>query len=83
MTRTNRIPTYRHGETLLTGRDARRAWADQTVRCACGYHGDASEWIAGTANDMPAEWLGCTNCRGQALGRPLIYRLPSQMVDDR
>lgn len=73
------IPTFRHGGILLTGDAAKKAWADQTARCGCGSYGDESEAISGTCKDMPAEWLGCTNCSGQALGRPLVYRLPSQM----
>ncbi len=77
---TKRIATFRaDGRQLLKDNTAREAWASQNVRCNCGSYGDRSESISGTCNDMPAEWLGCTNCTGQALGRPLIYRLPSQM----
>ena len=74
-----RIPTFRTKESgMLSGASARRAWGKQVVRCNCGDHGDAANEIAGTAGDMPARWLGCGTCPGQALGRPLVYRLPSQ-----
>ena len=74
------IPTFRHEEKLLTGKAAREAWASQSARCNCGSHGDEEHAVHGECNDMAATWLGCSNCRGQALGRPLVYRLPSQMA---
>ena len=73
-----RVPTFRHNNTLLTGPAAKKTWADQSVRCACGSSGDPANSISGTCKNMPAEWLGCSNCTGQAVGRPLVYRLPSQ-----
>lgn len=79
MANRKRIPTFRQGDKLLTFAEARKAWAEQTARCACGSCGDTDHSISGTCKDMPAEWLGCDNCSGQALGRPLVYRLPSQM----
>ena len=75
-----RIPTFRQGEKLLTGASAREEWKTQTARCGCGSHGDEKNSISGSSNDMPAEWLGCDNCTGRALGRPLVYRLPSQLT---
>lgn len=74
-----RIPTFRRGDTLLVGQEARAAWAAQSARCGCGSYGDAEEAISGSCKNMPAQWLGCTNCNGSALGRPLVYRLKSQM----
>lgn len=76
---TKRIPTFRDGAGLLTCAAAIKAWQQQTARCGCGSCGDEANAIDGTAGDMPAKWLGCDNCTGQALGRPLVYRLPSQM----
>jgi hypothetical protein len=32
---------------------------------------------------MPAKWLGCDNCTGQALGAPLVYRTSGQIEDVR
>ena len=71
------IPTF----SIRLGRDAEQAWRDQEIRCACGSRGDAEQAIAGEVGGMPAKWLGCSNPShtGQALGEPLIYRLPSQM----
>jgi len=74
-----RIPTFRLKDKVLTGAEARKAWASQNVRCACGDYGDVENTIAGSCNDMPAEWLGCPNCSGTALGRPMIFRLPSHV----
>lgn len=74
-----RIPTFRDCGKLLTGAAASEAWAAQTAKCACGSCGDKDNAIAGTAKDMPAQWLGCPNCTGQALGRPIVYRLPVQI----
>jgi hypothetical protein len=74
-----RIATFRKDDELLTGEKARAAWAAQRVRCACRSYGDQQHSIGGTCEDLPAVWLGCTNCRGQALGYPMVYRLPSQM----
>ena len=76
---TRRIATFVTGQKLLTGSEAKKAWATQSVRCACGYYGDESNTVSGSASDMPAEWLGCPNCNGQALGYPLVYRLPVQV----
>lgn len=73
------IPTFRKNGSLLTGKEARMAWEAQDARCNCGSGGDAAHAISGTCKDMPAQWLGCDNCTGQAIGRPLVYRLPSQM----
>ena len=72
----NQIQTFRRSGHLLTGAEARKAWADQEVRCACGDYGDAENTIAGTVDGLPAEWLGCPNCAGQAVGRPLVFRRP-------
>ncbi len=73
--------TFLVESTLLTDAAAVTAWREQAVRCPCGHRGDAEHAVAGAAGDMPAKWLGCANPThaGQALGRPLIYRLPSQM----
>lgn len=72
-------PTFVIDGKLLVGHEAKDAWAAQSVRCACSSYGDADHSISGSCSDMPAEWLGCTNCRGQALGQPLVYRLQSQI----
>lgn len=72
-----RVQTFRRGE-ILVGAEAREAWAAQIIRCGCGSCGNADAAVSGSCYDMPAEWLGCQNC-GNAIGRPLIYRLPSQM----
>jgi len=75
-----RTATFHDGSKMLTGREARKAWKEQRARCNCGSCGDAEHAISGTVGpDMPAQWLGCDNCSGQALGSPLVYRLPSQM----
>ena len=74
-----RTPTFRIGDKLLVGREARKAWREQEVYCACGSSGDAAHCVDGTVGGSPAEWLGCDNCTGQALGRPLVYRLPNQI----
>ena len=76
MAKTRLISTF----STLAGRDAEQAWRDQEIRCACGSHGAASRAIAGEVGNKPAKWLGCTNPShaGQALGEPLVYRLPSQ-----
>jgi hypothetical protein len=74
-----RIATFKLDGKMLTGAAAVTAWAKQSAHCNCGSYGAKSEAISGTCSDMPAKWLGCTNCSGQALGRPLVYRLPSQM----
>ncbi len=77
-----RIATFHAADGfLLTGRAARKAWASQSVRCACGTYGDEDYAIDGTCRDMPARWLGCDNCRGRALGYPLVFQLPSQMEE--
>ena len=75
-----RTPTFRIGDKLLVGREARKAWAAQEARCDCGSCGDTQHTVDGTVSGSPAEWLGCDNCTGQALGRPLVYRLPSQIA---
>lgn len=78
------MPTFRNEVgTLLIGQDAKKAWAEQSARCNCGSYGDVEHSISGTCSDMPAEWLGCDNCRGCAVGRPLVYRLPSQIAAAR
>ena len=74
-----RTATIKINGQMLTGREATKAWRNQSARCNCGSYGDASEAISGTCSDMPAKWLGCTNCSGKALGLPLVYRLPSQI----
>lgn len=74
-----RIPTFLTEGRLLVGTEAKKAWRNQTARCACGSYGIAEEAVSGTLNGMPAEWLGCDNCTGQSLGLPLVYRLPSQL----
>lgn len=77
------IPTFKKNGDLLTGHEAREAWAGQSARCNCGSYGDESEAIHGSAGDMPAVWLGCTNCDGTALGRPLVMRTQSQINFER
>jgi hypothetical protein len=73
-------PTFMAGDELLRGAAAIAAWKEQEgARCACGSYGSADHAVSGTAGDMPAKWLGCTNCTASAVGRPLIYRLNSQM----
>jgi len=77
-----RIATFAPApERLLCGRAAIAAWRSQSVRCPCGYCSDPRRAVSGSAGDMPAKWLGCDNPghHGQALGQPLVYRLPSQM----
>lgn len=76
---TKRIPTFRVGGKLLTGADAAKAWAEQSGKCNCGSHGTQEDSISGECGGMPATWLGCSNCTGEAVGRPLVYRMPSQM----
>lgn len=73
-------PTFRQGDRLLIGADAIAAWEAQSVRCACGSYGDKENAISGSCKDMPAKWLGCDNCDGTALGRPLVYRVQSQIA---
>lgn len=75
----NRIPTFRTRDALLTGSNAIAAWSQQRIRCNCGSYGDEANSISGSCNDMPAKWLGCDNCTGQAVGRPLVYRLANQL----
>jgi len=75
-----RVPTFRQDNVLLGGTEAIEAWKAQEPVCNCGSVGEAGEAISGSASNMPAKWLGCPNCSGQALGRPLVYRLPSQMA---
>jgi hypothetical protein len=77
------IPTFVNNGELLTGVAARDTWADQTARCNCGSYGDTEHAIAGTCNDMPAKWLGCDNCHGSAVGRPIVFRLSSQITAKR
>ena len=75
-----RVPTFLAGGVMLRGIQAIKAWRAQEPVCACRSVGEASAAISGSASNMPAKWLGCPNCSGQALGRPLVYRLPSQMA---
>jgi hypothetical protein len=76
-----RIPTFRRQDQLLTSTEAVEAWAGQATRCNCGGPGDSNKAVTGSCDDMPAKWLGCGwNCSGQAVGYPLVYRLPSQLV---
>jgi len=57
---------------------ARRLWLAQIgkVRCNCGstasYGLHGRDTIIGTVSELPAVWLGCPNCPGQALGAPLV-----------
>jgi hypothetical protein len=75
-----RIPTFRTLDgPLLVGAAAKKAWASQVARCNCGYCGKAEASIEGAYDGMPAEWLGCPNCSGSALGFPLLYRTQSQI----
>lgn len=80
MLKTKRTPTFKIDGVLLVGADAKTKWAAQRARCGCGSYGDAEESIGGKCSDMPTEWLGCPNCSGQALGKPLVYRLQSQIL---
>ena len=81
-TKTKRIATFRSQDgRLLKGREARRAWAAQESICACGCHGEAKESVSGTVGLCPAEWIGCPNCTGNALGRPLVFRLPGHLEE--
>jgi len=73
------VPTFRADGELLVGVAAIKAWKAQDAFCACGDAGDEADAVSGEASDMPAEWLGCPNCSGRAVGHPLIYRLPSQV----
>lgn len=74
-----RTVTFRVDGKLLTGRAARKAWAAQVAGCACGDPGDERYAVAGVIHGQPAEWLGCENCRNQALGRPLVFKLPKEI----
>lgn len=76
-------PTFARNGILLVGREAVEAWSSQTARCNCGSYGGGEDAISGSCHDMPAKWLGCDNCVGQALGRPLVYRVPSQIATKR
>ncbi len=66
-----------NGETLPRG-EARKRWRAQEgkIRCACGstasYGTHGRDTIGGTCGGVTAVWLGCPNCRGTALGFPLI-----------
>jgi hypothetical protein len=74
------IPTFKTSDgILLVGAKAKRAWARQDARCNCGYRGEAETSVLGSDGDMPLEWLGCPNCIGSAVGRPLVYRTQSQI----
>jgi hypothetical protein len=75
-------PTFFSGARLLIGDESLAAWLAQSVRCNCGSYGDAEHAISGTSgtsDEMPAKWLGCKNCPGQALGYPLVYRTSGQI----
>jgi len=78
----DRTPTFRTPNGLLTGQQAIDAWRAQTASCSCNAGGDEECAVSGTCRDMPAKWLGCPYCTGTAVGRPLVYRLPSQMGID-
>lgn len=71
--------TFRIDGKVLTGSEAKTAWAAQSAKCACGSYGDTAHAISGTCEDSPAKWLGCANCSGQAVGGPLIYRTAAQI----
>lgn len=58
----------------VSGKAARKAWADQAVRCACGSYGCVDAAVSGSAGLDRARWLGCPSCSGTALGRPLVWR---------
>lgn len=73
------IATFETDDGMLIGAEAEEAWASQTAECKCGDRGDESETIWGTCGGRDAKWLGCTNCSGQALGVPLVYRFRSEV----
>lgn len=75
-----RLPTFKKVDTLLVGQAAIETWRLQVVRCGCGSFGSEDSSISGSCTNMPAKWLGCPNCRGMALGFPLVYRMKSQMA---
>lgn len=42
------------------------------TRCGCGNYGDWSASVSGTSGLHPCVWAGCTNCRGSAVGVPVL-----------
>jgi hypothetical protein len=73
-------PTFRsQAGVLLVGTSALEAWKAQIARCNCGRLATAEAPVTGQCNDMPAQWIGCSGCSGQALGRPLVWRTESQI----
>lgn len=70
---TKTMPTFRRDGETFDGAEAINQWKNQSVTCACGCHATEKDSISGTSNDLPAKWLGCPNCPGTALGRPLVY----------
>ena len=72
-------PTFFASNYLHVGQAAIDAWSAQTARCACGCRATERNFVSGKCEDMPASWLGCPNCRGQACGLPLVYRTQSQI----
>ena len=44
----------------------------EKTRCACGRYGSWDDDISGTSGDRACVWAGCPNCRGTAVGVPVL-----------
>ena len=51
---------------------AERMVRAENTRCGCGRHGSWEHTISGTSGDRPCVWAGCPNCRGTAVGVPVL-----------
>lgn len=65
------------GNNLPRGQ-ARKRWLAQVgkISCSCGstasYGLHGRDTIGGTCGGKTAVWLGCSDCAGRALGKPLV-----------
>ena len=46
--------------------------AAENKRCACGDYGTWDSTISGTSGSTPCVWASCSNCRGSAIGSPVL-----------
>lgn len=44
----------------------------EQAKCACGSPGSWDESISGSSGNQSCVWAGCPNCRGTAVGRPIL-----------
>ena len=51
---------------------AERMVAAENTRCGCGRHGSWEHTISGTSGDWACVWAGCPDCRGTAVGVPVL-----------